>query len=117
MLVDVVLMRREGVKLPPAALRAATPVRGILRVQTRPNLSVYPNQPPTVTTATLTDVAGRHLVPAEQREQRGGQFVVVGREAYGSPGAHTTRPQAWWCRVVDVQAATSAPAPAPGARP
>src|SRR5882672_7980569 len=99
MLVDVVFMRREGVKIAREVVLRAQPIRGHLAIKTRNNPSIYPGQPPTITTATLSRVPGgagdiAWLEPAMLKRQVSDQLIVLGRESYGNPGMQRSWPQA-----------------------
>lgn len=96
MLVDAVMLRDEGKKLPAAALRAAAPLRGwlVIRTQRTPS-GGPPGQDPVVVHAVLVrDPEDTHgakpgwLSHAMVTALRNGQLVVAGRESYGNPYAH-----------------------------
>lgn len=101
MLVDVVLMRDGGKKLPAAKIKAATPIRGRLSIKTRldqvsPSMSA-PSV--SVTFAYLFDYLEDDPIAPPLMELREAHvnaldesgFVIVGRESDGLA-------QAWWCR-------------------
>ena len=110
MLVDVVCLRREGVKLPPEELRSVTPVRAFLTIDT------VPVGPPVLEARHLRkdvarlwqcdfcdDDAPRPLDGLEcARVSRvgGDALLLVGVESRNGSGDDVAHPQAWWCRVV-----------------
>jgi hypothetical protein len=120
MLVDVILMRCEGKKLPTDAIRAATPLRGYLSMHTFRNRIVHPNdEPPWLVEAAVTVQPSRPslsnrplatLARAWVKDSLGEHMLILGRESYGNPSAHQWHPQAWWLRVVDGRVAEM-PAP------
>lgn len=109
MLVDVVLMRHDGVKLSAESMQQAAPIRGHLalravpwRSQFRPDLPLAP-----IVFASLhadTDLLEPTLLPSlrEARIERleGNAFVVVGIHSHGAYMREVDYPQAWACRVV-----------------
>jgi len=109
MLVDVLLMRRDGVKLSAAAMQQAAMVRGHLAMRAvpwrspfRPDLPLMP-----IVFASLhadTDLLEPTLLPSlrEARIERleGNAFVVVGIHSSGAYMRETDYPQAWACRLV-----------------
>lgn len=113
MLVDVVLMRRDGVKLPAAVVKSAAPSRGRLVFVTIPWRGLHePHNPRADTTfARLlvdpppTSADERLHVLPELRDGRfrswdGDQGVIVGIESSGDFAVSKEYPQAWWCRLV-----------------
>jgi hypothetical protein len=109
MLVDVVLMRRDGVKLSNEAMQHATPVRGHLALRAVPWRSYMRPDLPLVPTvfASLhadTDLREPTLLPSlrDARIERleGNAFVVVGIHSQGSYMREVDYPQAWACRLV-----------------
>ncbi len=112
MLVDVILLRADGVKLTEAALRAATQLRGHLEVrtirrrgigmpgeqlvETNAALRASPEDAPTGRAmAWMTDAKVVTLTSVEPL-----QLVIHGWEPVGSPSHERYQPQAWWCTVV-----------------
>ena len=104
MQVDVVCLRRNGNKLSPDEVRAATPLRARLTVDTVV-APAAPGEP-----ARRADVAQLWQVPdahedtplgtleyANVSRVGGASLMVVGVEPARSGPA---RPQAWWCRIV-----------------
>lgn len=112
MLVDVVLMRRGGVKLPADRIKAADPVRGRLQIHTQPwQESWLPNEPKALTTfAYLYDHLEDDplaqpvlkLRDARVNSMKGDAFVVVGKERSGPELREVDEAQAWLCRLVGV---------------
>jgi hypothetical protein len=109
MLVDVVLMRRDGAKLSTEAMQQAAPVRGHLALRAVPWRShIRPDLPlvPTVFASLYADPDLREpaLLPSlrEACIQRleGNAFVVVGLHSQGSYLREVDYPQAWACRLV-----------------
>ena len=109
MLVDVVLMRRDGAKLSAETMQQAAPVRGNLALRAVPWRShIRPDLPlvPTVFASLHPDADLREptLLPSlrEARIQRleGNAFVVVGIHSHGNYLREVDYPQAWACRLV-----------------
>jgi hypothetical protein len=102
MWVDVVSLRHDGAKLPPEAVRAATPLRARLTVDTVV-IRGQGDLPSRAEVAHLWEDAGRErrllgaLECARVSRIGGNTLLVVGVETGGGGGA---RPQAWWCRIV-----------------
>lgn len=109
MLVEVVCLRREGVKLPPEELRAATPLRAYLTIDT---VSVGP---PIVESRRLRQDLARLWQPDGSQDVRtvdglecarvsrvgGNALLVVGVETSRDESlSQAGHPQAWWCRVL-----------------
>ncbi len=107
MFVDVVLLRSAGQKLPQAALRAATPVRGHLAVQTYRQaghgaapgiasdktdavLSDRPRDP----ARPLSDVQLLVLYYCRVTRIEADQLVIVGTERLGPPTGGESHPSA-----------------------
>ena len=101
MWVDVVCLRREGVKLPPDELRATAPLRARLTMDT-----VMMGPPMDGETLRRADVA--QLWPerggplgilecARISRVGGAGLLVVGVEVADGASGH---PQAWWCRLL-----------------
>lgn len=112
MLVDVVRMRRTGAKRAHGEVKAATPVRGRLRIVTRPwRESWRPHVPTEPTTFVrlfdhleddpialpLMKLRAAHVNALAQVEGAL-LFVIVGIERSGNDLGATDEPQAWWCR-------------------
>ncbi|HMC16277.1 MAG TPA: hypothetical protein VKI18_11630 [Albitalea sp.] len=116
MLVEVVCLRRAGAKLPPEELRAATPVRRLLTIDTVP-VRRYGSQSdlaPSVVARLWrcefsgTDEPADDLECAHVSRVGGDGLLVVGVESRGSASAHA---QAWWCRLIlDSEPTQAAPA-------
>ena len=105
MLVDVVCLRREGVKLQPDEIRAATPVRGYLTIDTvtiGPPVAEVPCQRKDVarlwSPADSCPVDG--LECARVSRVGGDALVLVGVETRPGELDDLGHPQAWYCRVV-----------------
>ncbi|HEX6706698.1 MAG TPA: hypothetical protein VF169_18210 [Albitalea sp.] len=105
MLVDVVCLRREGVKLQPEEIRAATPVRGYLTIDTvnlGPPVPEAPCQRKNV--ARLWSAADSCPVDGMEcaRISRvgGDALVLVGVETRPGELEEIGHPQAWYCKVV-----------------
>jgi hypothetical protein len=104
MWVDVVCLRRDGMKLPQEMVRAAAPVRGFLTIDT-----VALRPPPGEEHHVRCDIARLWLDRSSAgtpfgaleyvRVSRAGGagLLVVGIEGGRGAEAH---PQAWWCRVI-----------------
>jgi len=107
MWVDVVCLRRDGMKLPPEDVRAAPPLRARLTVDTVV-IRGDADLPSRAELAHLWDDAtpdGQPLATLEcARVSRvgGAGLLVVGVEPSRGGPAH---PQAWWCRMVLDEAA------------
>ena len=99
MWVDVVCLRRDGVKLPPSHLEAAPPLRAQLTMDTV--VMRAPDDAESVRRADLARLWAEGGTPigvlecAQVSRVGGSGLLVVGVEA--GAAAH---PQAWWCRVV-----------------
>ncbi|OYV00816.1 MAG: hypothetical protein CFE45_07510 [Burkholderiales bacterium PBB5] len=107
MLVDLVLMRSEGVKLPRTAILAAVPLRGVLRISTyRAGPRAAPGTPVAQTSVALERLDGVPGAPLACMGQAmvtrltGDTLIIVGLEAHGHPTLGRLLPQAWWCRMV-----------------
>lgn len=110
MLVDVVLMRRGGNKLPAEQIKAAAPIRGRLQIYTRPWRETWaPHQPQVLTTfAQLYDHLEDDpiaqpvlkLRDAHVNAWKGSTFVLVGLERSGPELREIDEAQAWLCRLV-----------------
>jgi hypothetical protein len=108
MLVEVVCLRREGVKLPPEELRAVKPVRGYLTIDTvsmgTPAAEARPVrkelarlwQPDVAETPRPVD----GLECASISRVGGDALLVVGVESIDEEFTRAGHPQAWWCRVL-----------------
>jgi hypothetical protein len=109
MLVDVVCLRREGVKLPPEELRSVTPVRAFLTIDT---VTVGPPVPEArhlrkdVARLWQCDLCDDAPLPLDGLEcarvsRVGGDgLLLVGVESRNGSGEEVAHAQAWWCRVV-----------------
>ena len=99
MWVDVVCLRRDGVKLSQEELRAVTPTRAQLTMDTVVLRMPSDAEPPRrADVAQLWSDGGRPVGALEcARVSRvgGAGLLVVGVDA----GNGTSHPQAWWCRV------------------
>lgn len=109
MLVDVVLMRRNGVKVPVEQLREIAIVRGHLRLKTVPWRAAYsPNLPmvSTVFASLHADAACqeptmlRALRDARIERLEGDSFVVLGLDNVGEYMREVDYPQAWAWHLV-----------------
>ena len=107
MLIDLVLMRCEGVKRPRDAILAAVPMRGLLRISTfRAGVRAAPGIPAVQTSVALERLDGLPGAPlasmGEARVTRltGDTIIIVGLESHGHPTLGRPLPQAWWCRMV-----------------
>ena len=105
MWVDVVCLRRDGLKLPPDEVRATAPLRALLTMDTVVMRSPADGEPPRraevaqLWTNGGSD-AGRPLGVLEcARVSRigGTGLLIVGVDSASGSSAH---PQAWWCRVI-----------------
>jgi len=99
MLIDVVMMRREGVKRSQEEILAAKPLRAELVVHTV-DATTY---------ALLTrpwdgpSAPGTHLPQLQQarvRTIKGDALMLHGLEFAGMHHERRQVPQAWWCRVL-----------------
>lgn len=104
MLVDVVLLRHEGLKLPREELLGTAPLRAELSVTVWPGLIQaalgfpWSHEPAHGSTRlTLDDCRLRRL--------QGDAFILVGWEWVGMHWQRQRAPQAWWCRLVQSPAA------------
>lgn len=99
MLVDVVMMRSEGVKRPRDDLLAAQPLRGELVVHTAgPTAYAILTRPWQGPTA-----AGTALPQLQQcriRTIKGDTLMLHGLEFVGMHHERRQVPQAWWCKVL-----------------
>ena len=105
MLVDVVCLRREGVKLPPEEIRAATPVRGYLTIDTvtvGPPVAEAPCQRKEVARLwnAIDSCPVDGLECARVSRVGGDALVLVGVETRPGELDDLGHPQAWYCRVV-----------------
>lgn len=104
MLVDVVRLRQQGRRLPPAQLRASEPVRGRLWLTNfRP--AVDNSTTPLLAALLSPTLSGHGLLPpldwACVRSIRDGQLLISGIEDLGAGGKQERNfRQSWWCRVV-----------------
>ncbi len=100
MWVDVVCLRRDGVKLPQAALEATPPLRARLTMDTvvmRPPDDGEPLRRSDVAQLWAeADEPVRVLECAQVSRVGGDGLLVVGVET----AEGTAHPQAWWCRLV-----------------
>jgi hypothetical protein len=106
MVVDVVRMRFKGAKVPRDRLRAIPPVRGELAIFKRYDHWAQRHVP----VASLQDGSRMaDVLPALDSvrilQLSGPQFVLVGDEASSIRKSGVVYRQAWWCRVVSVEAA------------
>jgi hypothetical protein len=101
MWVDVVSLRRDGVKLSPDELRATSPLRARLTMDTVVMPPLADGEPPRrADVAQLWPERGGPigmLECARVSRMGGAGLLVVGVES--AEGA-TGHPQAWWCRVL-----------------
>jgi hypothetical protein len=98
MWVDVVFMRREGVKKPKEEIRAAKPYRAQLEI--RP--SQTPGEPYAILFPPDSRLSGlgfdyQRLNSARVLALRHGSIFVAGIQ----PDHQGKHRQAWWCRIVD----------------
>lgn len=116
MLVDVFLLRREGEKLSPEAVRSAPPVRGHLRITTlHRGARRSPDLAALTTWATLAEgpelqarrIMGLDDVRVTKICAEG--LVMVGFDLDTAPTQRRPKPQAWWCRPVPVEAEAPRP--------
>lgn len=102
MWVDVVCLRRDGVKLPQDAVDAAAPLRARLTMDTVVMRAPEDGEPlRRADVAQLWADGGKPVGVLEcaQVSRVGGDgLLVVGVEA--AEGADHPHPQAWWCRLV-----------------
>lgn len=121
MLLEVRLLRREGVRLDRTAVFDEPSYCGHLCLRTSFADPVRPPWAPgTCTHAFLTSDPDRewrcllHLKYAHISRWRGREFVIVGRD--GPKGEHYSgrpHPQAWWCRLTAPGSVAVEPRPAP----
>lgn len=106
MLVDVICLRHNGTKRPADELRAATPIRGYLTVDTisqgpvQARIGRLPTELARLWRSDLGDASTPLVALDCARVTRvgGDALLVVGVEKTAeSPNG---RPQAWWCWVV-----------------
>jgi hypothetical protein len=101
MWVDVVCLRRDGVKLPPDELRAVPPLRARLTMDTVVVPSPVDGEPPRrADVAQLWPERGDPvgiLEGAQVSRVGGAGLLVVGVEPANGTAGH---PQAWWCRLL-----------------
>lgn len=102
MLVDVVQLRREGVKLPRDAVRASEPMRGELEINNHGGVCRAILKSPEVETGGFGTPVPT-LSDCRVRSMYGNDFVIVGFETIGPFHATRKVPQAWWARVVERQ--------------
>ena len=109
--VDVVLLRREGLKIPREEVLAEVPLRADLSVTEWPGMRQ----------ALLTFAsagASMHGAPRYILDDcrlwrlQGNSFVLVGPEWVGMYWERTQTPQAWWCRLVSEPHEPAGPADA-----
>ena len=106
MLVDVIRLRREGIKLPRDAVLAAVPVRGRLTIA--PSKQGYSGGPAkTIYDAHLSagnDPNESQLLPSLHKARvtriQGNALFVAGEERVGRFGTPPGYPQGWWCQMV-----------------
>ena len=106
MLVDVIPLRRNGVKRPTEELRAATPIRGYLTVDTvmqgpaQARLGQLPNELARLWRSDLVHEPAPQVALSGVRVTRvgGDALLVTGIEK--TPEAPEGRPQSWWCWLV-----------------
>lgn len=99
--VEVIRLRREGVRISVDELRRTTPIRGSLTVMSRLG---HGNEK--VITATLvSDKPWPAVLPvldhARLTKLRGEQFILIGFEEVDLRRRQVgVFPQSWWCRIV-----------------
>lgn len=98
-------MRSEGKKLAPSVIKATTPIRGTLAIETRPWRQLWqPHLPLEPTTLAQLKRDSALVLPAlhhaHVRTLRDDAFVVVGVETVGEHHHELEWAQAWWCRRV-----------------
>ncbi|GAP34657.1 hypothetical protein ABXN37_05785 [Piscinibacter sakaiensis] len=101
-LVDVVPLRRLGVRRPDAELRAAAPVRGRLVLEDVRGQPIRRWAGPEVARLSAPGSAV-YLLPCLDSavivRRRGREIVIAGTEEVELPGRRlATYRQAWWCR-------------------
>jgi len=97
MLVELIQLRREGVKLSRAELKAERPRLVELTMQRMGGEVRATYDCPWA--ATGHGYFPPYLEPAQVVVMRGAAFVIVGLETIGPWGAQRKVPQAWWCRI------------------
>jgi hypothetical protein len=106
MLVDVIPLRRNGVKRPSEELRAATPIRGYLTVDTvvrgpaQARLGQLPTELARIWRSDLVNERAPLVALSSVRVTRmgGDALLVTGIEK--TPEAPEGHPQSWWCWLV-----------------
>ena len=98
MLIDVVMLRRDGEKVPRQQVLSAKPLRAELSVRPMPggtfaqlNFPWHGALSPGSHVPTLQEPKLSHL--------RGDSFVLVGLEWVGKHHERRQVPQAWWCQL------------------
>lgn len=105
MLVDVVELRRAGVRLPPEAVNAAQPVRGVLRLdRSRP---AWHGRHSPLLALLLTERTSSQvlepLVDARVVKIARGAMLIVGLQQHVRPiRVYESLQQAWWVRPATV---------------
>jgi hypothetical protein len=103
MKVDVVRLRRNGVKLASGEVKASVPLRAVLSISTLNGFDQHGGEVRS-TFAQLVDDAGgvvSTMAHAEVTSMSGDSFIVSGTEVSAPAiGAGEQWPQSWWCRVV-----------------
>lgn len=111
MLVDVVLLRREGLKIPREEVLAEVPLRADLSVTEWPGL-----RQALLTFASAGEPmhgSPRYILDdCRLRRLEGNSFVLVGLEWVGMHWERKQAPQAWWCRLVNELHEAAGPADA-----
>lgn len=104
-LVDVVRMRRQGVKLPREEVRTALPVRGELQISAcRPGYFAGQANPPLLAGLVEPGTCSWALPPldgAQVTRIYGPHLIIVGIEERVVTAKRVEKyRQAWWCRIV-----------------